>query len=75
MPRYQRQRSLRPICSGPSAGTRPSRMSAMRTDSGEVMRASASGVRGGRRPFSGSVMRDVRAVPTTDVLCSVQKLL
>ena len=75
MPRYQRQRSLRPICSGPSAGTRPSRMSAMRTDSGDVMRARASAVRAGSRPSGGSVISDVRAVPTTDVLCSVQKLL
>ena len=39
------------------------------------MRASASGVSGGRRPFSGSVISEVRLVPTTDVLCSVQKLL
>ena len=47
----------------------------MRTDSGDVMRASASAVRGGSRPSAGSVISDVRAVPTTDVLCSVQKLL
>ena len=75
MPRYHRHRSLRPISSGPLAGTRPSRTSASRFDSAEVMRASASGVRDGSRPFSGSVIKDVRMVPTTDVLCSVQKLL
>ena len=60
------------MSSGPSAGTTPFCASARRTDSGEVMRASASGVSGGSRPFCGSVMIDVRLVPTTDVFCSVQ---
>ena len=63
------------MSSGPSAGTTPFCASASRRDSGEVMRASASGVSGGSRPFSGSVISEVRLVPTTDVLCSVQKLL